>query len=212
MLRAHFGAARVLATEGNLNNAIGLPLTLLGLRAEHAAAAIELGMNHPGETAELAAIAQPTVAVINNAQREHQEFMRSVADVAAEHAAIVRALPADGVAVLNADDAACGRLARRGARARRACASSISRSTADAAVRLRGAAPGDGADRARDARGRGVGAARGAGTAQRVECARGGGGGARDRRAARGDRARARGVSSRRRTARPHCARTRAPP
>ena len=67
---------------------------------------IELGMNHPGETAELAVIAQPTIAVINNAQREHQEFMRSVADVAAEHAAIVRALPADGIAVLNADDAA----------------------------------------------------------------------------------------------------------
>ena len=104
ILRAHFGAANVLATEGNLNNAIGLPLTILGLRDSHAAAAIELGMNHPGETAELAAIAQPTVAIINNAQREHQEFMRSVADVAAEHAAIVRALPASGIAVLNADD------------------------------------------------------------------------------------------------------------
>jgi UDP-N-acetylmuramoyl-tripeptide--D-alanyl-D-alanine ligase len=61
-------------------------------------------MNHPGETALLAAIAQPTVAVINNAQREHQEFMKSVADVAAEHAALVRALPEGGTAVLNADD------------------------------------------------------------------------------------------------------------
>ena len=71
-------------------------------------------MNHPGETAELAVIAQPTIAIINNAQREHQEFMRSVADVAAEHAAIVRALPADGIAVLNADDAARGCLARSG--------------------------------------------------------------------------------------------------
>jgi UDP-N-acetylmuramoyl-tripeptide--D-alanyl-D-alanine ligase len=105
ILRTHFGEAAVLATRGNLNNAIGLPLTLLGLRAGHRVAAIELGMNHPGETAELAAIAQPTVAVVNNAQREHQEFMNSVADVAAEHAALVRALPADGVAVLNADDA-----------------------------------------------------------------------------------------------------------
>jgi UDP-N-acetylmuramoyl-tripeptide--D-alanyl-D-alanine ligase len=61
-------------------------------------------MNHAGETGELARIAQPTVALINNAQREHQEFMRSTAEVAAEHAALVRALPADGVAVLNADD------------------------------------------------------------------------------------------------------------
>jgi UDP-N-acetylmuramoyl-tripeptide--D-alanyl-D-alanine ligase len=104
ILRAHYGDAQVLATEGNLNNAIGLPLTLLRLRAGHEVAAIELGMNHPGETAELAAIAQPTVALINNAQREHQEFMRSVAEVAAEHAALIGALPAGGTAVLNADD------------------------------------------------------------------------------------------------------------
>jgi UDP-N-acetylmuramoyl-tripeptide--D-alanyl-D-alanine ligase len=104
ILRSHHGDAKVLATTGNLNNAIGLPLTLLGLREEHAAAVIELGMNHPGETAELAAIAQPTVALINNAQREHQEFMKTVADVADEHAAVLRALPAGGVAALNADD------------------------------------------------------------------------------------------------------------
>jgi UDP-N-acetylmuramoyl-tripeptide--D-alanyl-D-alanine ligase len=104
ILRAHYGERRVLATDGNLNNAIGLPLTLLRLRDEHAAAAIELGMNHPGETAELAAIAQPTVALINNAQREHQEFMKSIADVALEHAALVRALRDEGTAVLNADD------------------------------------------------------------------------------------------------------------
>ena len=108
ILRAHYGDAHVLATEGNLNNAIGLPLTLLRLRAGHAVAAIELGMNHPGETAELAAIAQPTVALINNAQREHQEFMQSIAEVAAEHAALVRALPAGGTAVLNADDPSVG--------------------------------------------------------------------------------------------------------
>jgi UDP-N-acetylmuramyl pentapeptide synthase len=92
------------ATAGNLNNAIGLPLTILGLRARHRAAVVEIGMNHAGETAELAAIAQPTIAVINNAQREHQEFMKSVADVAAEHAALLGALPARGVAVINADD------------------------------------------------------------------------------------------------------------
>lgn len=105
VLRAHFGDEAVLATRGNLNNAIGLPLTLLGLSPAHRVAAIELGMNHPGETAELAAIARPTVAVVNNAQREHQEFMKSVADVAAEHAAVLRALPASGFAVINGDDA-----------------------------------------------------------------------------------------------------------
>ena len=68
------------------------------------AAAIEIGMNHHGETATLCAIAQPTIGVINNAQREHQEFMKSVADVAAEHASVLGALPDDGCAVVNADD------------------------------------------------------------------------------------------------------------
>lgn len=105
ILRAHFGAERTLATAGNLNNDIGLPLTLLRLRAQHACAVIELGMNHPGETRELAAIARPTVALVNNAQREHQEFMSSVADVAREHGALFDALPSGGIAVINADDA-----------------------------------------------------------------------------------------------------------
>jgi UDP-N-acetylmuramoyl-tripeptide--D-alanyl-D-alanine ligase len=104
ILRAQFGADNVLATAGNLNNAIGLPLTVLRLRAMHAAATVEIGMNHPGETATLSAIAQPTAGVINNAQREHQEFMKSVADVAAEHASLLGALPRDGFAVINADD------------------------------------------------------------------------------------------------------------
>jgi UDP-N-acetylmuramoyl-tripeptide--D-alanyl-D-alanine ligase len=103
-LRAHFGAAHVLATAGNFNNDIGVPLTLLRLRAAHRVAVVELGMNHPGETAYLAAIARPTIGIVNNAQREHQEFMKSVADVAAEHAVLLAALPADGIAVINADD------------------------------------------------------------------------------------------------------------
>lgn len=94
-----------LATEGNLNNDVGLPLTLLRLRPHHRLAVVELGMNHPGETAQLAAIAQPTVALINNAQREHQEFLDGVAAVAQEHAAVLHALPAEGVAVLPAGDA-----------------------------------------------------------------------------------------------------------
>ena len=105
MLRAEYGAQDVLATAGNLNNDIGVPLTLLKLRDHHRAAVIEIGMNRPGETATLAAMAQPTIALITNAQREHQEFMNSVTEVAAEHAALLAALPGDGVAVLNADDA-----------------------------------------------------------------------------------------------------------
>ncbi|MBK6602160.1 MAG: UDP-N-acetylmuramoyl-tripeptide--D-alanyl-D-alanine ligase [Betaproteobacteria bacterium] len=105
ILRTHYGEREVLATQGNLNNAIGLPLTLLRLSAEHRAAVVEIGMNHPGETAVLAELAQPGVAVVNNAQREHQEFMRSIRDVADEHAAVVRALGEGGIAVLNADDA-----------------------------------------------------------------------------------------------------------
>ena len=104
ILRAELGAESVLSSAGNLNNQIGLPLSILGLRATHRVAVFEIGMNHPGETAQLAGIAQPTIALVNNAQREHQEFMKSVADVAAEHAAVLNALPFDGTAVINADD------------------------------------------------------------------------------------------------------------
>ncbi|OHC68575.1 MAG: UDP-N-acetylmuramoyl-tripeptide--D-alanyl-D-alanine ligase [Rhodocyclales bacterium GWA2_65_20] len=104
ILAAEYGAENRLATAGNLNNDIGLPLTLLRLRQRHRAAVIEMGMNHPGETAELAAICRPTIALINNAQREHQEFMKSVAAVAAEHGAVIAALPPGGIAVINADD------------------------------------------------------------------------------------------------------------
>ncbi len=104
ILRTEFGADTVLATRGNLNNAIGVPLTLLELRAGHKVAVVEIGMNHRGETRDLAAIARPTIALVNNAQREHQEFMASVAEVAAEHADAILALPPDGVAIVNADD------------------------------------------------------------------------------------------------------------
>lgn len=107
MIAAIFAAAvgepDRLATGGNLNNDIGLPLTVLRLRAHHKLAVLELGMNHPGETVYLAGIAQPTVAVITNAQREHQEFMVSVEAVAHEHASALAALPADGVAVFPVD-------------------------------------------------------------------------------------------------------------
>ena len=105
ILRCHAGGDAVLATAGNLNNDIGLPLTLLKMEARHRCCAIELGMNHKGEIAYLAGIARPGVALVNNAQREHLEFMNSVDEVAAENASVYDALPADGIAVINADDA-----------------------------------------------------------------------------------------------------------
>jgi len=102
ILRAAHGEF-ALATEGNLNNHIGVPLTVLRL-AGHRVAVVELGMNHPGEIAELAAIAQPTVALVNNAQREHQEFMHTVEAVARENGAAIAALPVSGAAVFPSDD------------------------------------------------------------------------------------------------------------
>lgn len=107
IFRAAVGQESTLVTRGNLNNDIGLPLTLLRMRSTDHLAVIELGMNHPGETAELANIAQANIALINNAQREHQEFMSTVEAVAKEHAAALKALPADGVAVFPADSEFC---------------------------------------------------------------------------------------------------------
>jgi len=93
-----------LATRGNLNNDIGVPLTVLRLRPHHRIAVVELGMNHPGEIEALAAVAQPTVALVNNAQREHLEFMQTVQAVAQENGSVIGALSARGVAVFPADD------------------------------------------------------------------------------------------------------------
>jgi len=107
ILRAHAGEAAVLATQGNLNTDIGVPMTVLRLEEAHRYCAFELGMNHPDEIAWLAGIAQPTIAVVTNAQREHMEFMHSVEASAQENANVFRALPPSGVAVVNADDACC---------------------------------------------------------------------------------------------------------
>lgn len=104
ILSTAFGTAGYLATRGNLNNEIGVPLTLLRLQAQHHAAVIEMGMNHPGEIARLAQIAMPNVGLVNNAQREHQEFMASVAAVAAENGAVIDGLDETGCAVFPADD------------------------------------------------------------------------------------------------------------
>jgi UDP-N-acetylmuramoyl-tripeptide--D-alanyl-D-alanine ligase len=95
----------VLATKGNLNNDIGLPLMLLRLSGNHRAAVIEMGMNRPGEIGYLTQLARPTVALVNNAQRAHLQGMGSVNEVAREKGAIYDGLAADGVAVINADDA-----------------------------------------------------------------------------------------------------------
>ena len=104
ILAAEFGAAHRLSTVGNLNNEVGVPITVLSLGPEHRAAVIELGMNRPGEIEWLASIAQPTVALVNNAQREHQEFLGSVRATALENGAALSSLPADGVAVFPGDD------------------------------------------------------------------------------------------------------------
>ncbi|MBI3148273.1 MAG: UDP-N-acetylmuramoyl-tripeptide--D-alanyl-D-alanine ligase [Betaproteobacteria bacterium] len=103
--RAAFGAEdAVLATEGNFNNHIGLPLSLLRLRETHRFAVIEIGMNHPGEIRELARITQPTVALVTNAQRAHLEGLGSVEAVARAKGEIFEGLGPEGVGVINADD------------------------------------------------------------------------------------------------------------
>jgi UDP-N-acetylmuramoyl-tripeptide--D-alanyl-D-alanine ligase len=103
ILRA-WKADKAFATEGNLNNDIGVPLTLLRLSAAHEVGVVELGMNHPGEIAYLAELSKPTVALVNNAQREHLEFMATVEAVARENGSVFQSLDAAGMAVFPADD------------------------------------------------------------------------------------------------------------
>lgn len=104
ILRQHVTEAAVLATRGNLNNNIGMPLTLLRLREPHRYAVLEMGMNHPGEIAYLTRIAQPHVALVNNAQSAHLAGLGTVEAVARAKAEIFEGLSADGWAVINADD------------------------------------------------------------------------------------------------------------
>jgi len=96
--------APCLKTAGNLNNEYGLPLTLLRRKPEHACVVVELGMNHRGEIARLAAIAQPTVGVLGNVGTAHIEHLGSREAIAEEKGDLLAALPASGVAVANADD------------------------------------------------------------------------------------------------------------
>jgi len=95
----------VLATTGNLNNDIGMPLMLLRLRATHRYAVIEMGMNHPGEIDYLTRLARPDVAIVNNASSAHLAGLGSVEAVARAKGEIFAGLPENGIAVINADDA-----------------------------------------------------------------------------------------------------------
>ncbi|HUP30811.1 MAG TPA: UDP-N-acetylmuramoyl-tripeptide--D-alanyl-D-alanine ligase [Usitatibacter sp.] len=109
ILASHSGRREdVLATEGNLNNDIGMPLTLLRLREHHHYAVIEMGMNHAGEIDYLTRIAQPTVALVNNAQRAHVGMLGSVEAIARAKGEIYAGLKPSGIAVVNEDDAHAG--------------------------------------------------------------------------------------------------------
>ena len=109
ILATHCGSrSMLLATEGNLNNDIGMPLTLLGLRETHRYAVIEMGMNHEGEIDYLTRLAQPNVALVNNAQRAHVGILGSVEAIARAKGEIYAGLKASGIAVVNEDDAYAG--------------------------------------------------------------------------------------------------------
>lgn len=98
------GPSGTLASMGNFNNDIGLPLSLLRLRKNIVLAVFEVGMNHPGETFPLVKAAGPQVLLINNAQREHQEHMKSVLAVAKEHASAIASLDDSGVVIIPSED------------------------------------------------------------------------------------------------------------
>ncbi len=102
-----------LKSEGNLNNEIGLPLTLLRLRPRHQRAVLEMGMYAPGEIAQLATIARPHIGVVTNVGPSHLERLGSLEAIADAKAELVEALPSDGTAVLNADDPIVAEMANR---------------------------------------------------------------------------------------------------
>jgi UDP-N-acetylmuramoyl-tripeptide--D-alanyl-D-alanine ligase len=106
MIAAILGTrGKVLKSEGNLNNEVGVPLTLFGLDASHQAAVIEMGMSHLGEIARLAAIAEPQVGVVTLVAPAHLEGLGSIDAIADAKAELYQGLPASGIAVANADDA-----------------------------------------------------------------------------------------------------------
>lgn len=96
--------APVLATQGNLNNEIGVPLTLFGMDSEHAWAIVEMGANHAGEIARMTRIARPTVALITQCAPAHLEGFGSIEGVARAKSEIYEGLDDKGIAIINADD------------------------------------------------------------------------------------------------------------
>src|ERR1700704_1203099 len=104
---------RVTKTEGNFNNHVGLPQTMLAANRDDEIAVWEIGMNHPGEIASLAKLAAPDVAIITNIGIAHIEFMGSQEAIAEEKGALAEAVAATGTLILNADDAFSDEIAKR---------------------------------------------------------------------------------------------------
>lgn len=102
--RAAVGEKEVLCSPGNMNNRLGLSLAVSGMRPRHRFAVLETGMDAPGELRELGGICRPHIAVLTNAQRAHLGGFASVSAIARAKGELIETLPADGVAVLNADD------------------------------------------------------------------------------------------------------------
>ncbi len=104
---------RVTKTEGNFNNHVGLPRTILEATSADQVAVWEIGMNHPGEIAALAKIASPDVGIITNVGVAHIEFMGSRDAIAKEKGALAQAIAPDGTVILNADDSFSQKIAER---------------------------------------------------------------------------------------------------
>ena len=104
---------KVLKNEGNLNNLIGLPLSLLILSSQHQVAVLEMGMNRPGEIARLCEIAQPNIGIITNISTAHLEFLGSIENIQEAKAELVKSLKADDLLILNADDERVNSLSQR---------------------------------------------------------------------------------------------------
>ena len=112
-LNRHSLTGRVLKTEGNFNNLVGLPLTLLRLRKQHRVVVVEMGTNHPGEIGRLAEIAAPDLAIITSVAPAHLEGLNSLVGVAKEKGALFSSMRPGGMIVVNLDDPWVQRLGQK---------------------------------------------------------------------------------------------------